>query len=259
MNTPIRFDNGAAYANYMGKWSQLVGEAFLDWLAPPRGLAWLDVGCGNGAFTELIATRCAPAAIAGIDPSSAMLEVARASASLSDTDLRQADAMALPFDDASFDIAVMPLVLFFVPDPARGVAQMVRVVRPGGTVTAYAWDMDGGGFPYDPLHGELRAMGIEVASPPSPQASRPEVMQELWRQAGLSAVEFRQFSVQRTFTDFGEYWSIVRGGPSVSATMDAMTSAQIAELQHRLRAHLPASANGRISCGARANAVRGQR
>ena len=45
----------------------------------------------------------------------------------------------------------MALVLFFVPNPAKGVAEMARVVKPGGTVAAYAWDMLGGGFPQEPI------------------------------------------------------------------------------------------------------------
>ena len=69
----IRFDDGAAYERYMGKWSQLAGETFLDWLAPKPGLRWLDVGCGNGAFTEMLVERCAPASVQGIDPSEAQL------------------------------------------------------------------------------------------------------------------------------------------------------------------------------------------
>src|SRR5215218_4461505 len=69
MTDPIRFDDGAAYERYMGKWSQLAGETFLDWLAPNSGLRWLDVGCGNGAFTEMLVERCAPASVHGIDPS----------------------------------------------------------------------------------------------------------------------------------------------------------------------------------------------
>lgn len=77
MTTEIRFDDGAAYERYMGKWSQLAGEAFLDWLAPAPGLRWLDVGCGNGAFTEMLAERCAPASVEGIDPSEAQLAYAR--------------------------------------------------------------------------------------------------------------------------------------------------------------------------------------
>ena len=56
--------------------------------------------------------------------------------------------MALPFGDDSFDAAVMALVLFFVPEPAQGVAEMARVVRPGGLVAAYLWDFGGGGFPF---------------------------------------------------------------------------------------------------------------
>ena len=65
---PIRFTNGAAYERYMGTWSQLAGETFLDWLAPEPGLRWLDVGCGNGAFTEMLVERCAPLSVQGIDP-----------------------------------------------------------------------------------------------------------------------------------------------------------------------------------------------
>jgi len=49
---PIRFDDGAAYERMMGAWSQLVGQVFLDWLSPATGQRWIDVGCGNGAFTE---------------------------------------------------------------------------------------------------------------------------------------------------------------------------------------------------------------
>jgi ubiquinone/menaquinone biosynthesis C-methylase UbiE len=63
---------------------------------------------------------------------------------------RQGDAMALPFPEDRFDAAVMALVIFFVPDPAKGVAEMVRVVGPGGMVAAYAWDTMGGGFPQEP-------------------------------------------------------------------------------------------------------------
>jgi ubiquinone/menaquinone biosynthesis C-methylase UbiE len=77
LTNQIRFDDGAAYERYMGKWSQLAGEIFLDWLAPKPGLRWLDVGCGNGAFTEMLVERCAPASVQGIDPSEGQLAFAR--------------------------------------------------------------------------------------------------------------------------------------------------------------------------------------
>jgi ubiquinone/menaquinone biosynthesis C-methylase UbiE len=65
----LRFDDGAAYEQMMGIWSRYAGTIFLDWLSPPPGLRWIDVGCGSGAFTELLVERCAPAEVQGIDPS----------------------------------------------------------------------------------------------------------------------------------------------------------------------------------------------
>ena len=128
----IRFDDGAAYERMMGVWSRLAGEVFLDWLAPRPGLRWIDVGCGNGAFTELIVERHAPAEVQGIDPSEGQLAYARTRPTTRIAQFRQGDAMALPFPSHTFDVAVMALVIFFVPDPRKGVAEMVRVAAPGG-------------------------------------------------------------------------------------------------------------------------------
>ena len=96
--------------------------------------------------------------------------------------------MALPFSEDRFDAAVMALVIFFVPDPAEGVAEMVRMVCPGGTVATYAWDIEGGGFPLEPFRTEMRAMGVTLPIAPNPGASRMEVLQDLWTGAGLDAV-----------------------------------------------------------------------
>jgi ubiquinone/menaquinone biosynthesis C-methylase UbiE len=73
---PILFNDGHAYERAMGIWSQLVGHQFLDWLDPPPGRRWLDVGCGNGAFTELLVQRRNAAEIVGIDPSEGQLAFA---------------------------------------------------------------------------------------------------------------------------------------------------------------------------------------
>ena len=254
----IRFDDGATYERYMGRWSQLASEIFLDWLAPRPGLRWLDVGCGNGAFTEMLVERCAPAAVDGIDPSEAQLIFARTRPAARSAHFHQGDAMALPFPDDSFDVAVMPLVIFFVPDPAKGVAEMARVVRPGGTVAAYGWDLLEGGFPYAALQAEMRELGVAPGVPPSPEASRIDVLQDLWKGAGLDAIETREIAVQRTFDDLEDYWATVLGGPSVSAKLAAMAPADLAILKERMRTRLPADAAGRITYGARANAVRGR-
>lgn len=254
----IRFDDGAAYERYMGVWSRLAGEAFLDWLAPESGLRWLDVGCGNGAFTEMLVEWCGPASVWGIDPSEGQLAYARTRPASRVAQFRQGDAMALSFEDDAFDVAVMPLVIFFVPEPATGVAEMARVVRPGGAVTAYAWDMVGGGFPYQGLHDEMRGLGAKVPTPPSPDASRIDVMRELWSGAGLEDVETRELVVRRTFADFDDYWTTIRGGPSVGPGLAAMGSGDVEVLKSRMRGHLTADGAGRITRSARAHAVKGR-
>ena len=242
----------------MGKWSQLAGETFLDWLALRPGLRWLDVGCGNGAFTEMLAARCAPASVHGIDPSEGQLAFARTRPVARVAQFQQGDAMALTFPDHMFDVAVMPLVIFFVPDPARGVHEMARVVSSGGTVAAYAWDMPGGGFPYAALAREIRGLGMTVPEPPSPDASRLDAMEELWADAGLAEVETREISVQRTFADFDDYWTTVFLGPSVGPRLRAMAPEVLAHLKAVMHARLPADADGRITYEARANAVKGR-
>ena len=127
----IRFDDGAGYERMMGVWSRLAGDVFLDWVAPPPGLRWVDVGCGNGAFTELLVERCAPAEVQGIDPSEGQLSFARTRHKAGVARFQQGDAMALPFADDSFDAAAMALVIFFVPDPTKGVAEMKRCREAG--------------------------------------------------------------------------------------------------------------------------------
>lgn len=258
MTDQIRFDNGRTYERYMGQWSQLVGGAFLDWLAPPPGRRWLDVGCGNGAFTEMILDRCEPESVHGIDPSEEQLAYARSRPALRDAVLRPGDAMALPFAGDSFDAAVMPLVIFFVPEPAVGVAEMVRVVAPGGTVAAYGWDMEGGGFPYEPLLVELRATGVPVPAPPNPDASGTEVLRELWTGAGLEAVETREIVVRRTFTGFDDYWETIRGAPSFGSRLATADPEELARLETRMREILPVDPDSGITCEGRANAVKGR-
>ncbi|MDQ2928905.1 MAG: methyltransferase domain-containing protein [Pseudomonadota bacterium] len=255
----IRFDDGAAYEGFMGAWSLLAGDTFLQWLAPPAGWRWADVGCGNGAFTELLVERCAPVEVQGIDPSEGQLAFARSQRAHGPVQFRQGDAMALPYADAAFDAAVMALVIFFVPDPAKGVAEMARVVRPGGSVSAYAWDMLGGGFPFAALSRELVAFGAPVLLPPSVEASRIEAMQALWKDAGLIDVETRTITVERTFADFDTFWKIAQTGPRIAPRVAAMAPADVELLKDRLRARLPPDAGGRITYSARANAVKGRK
>jgi ubiquinone/menaquinone biosynthesis C-methylase UbiE len=242
----------------MGQWSLVAGQIFLDWLAPPPGLRWIDVGCGSGAFTELLMRNCAPSETQGIDPSEAQLAFARARPNARAAAFQLGDAMSLPFPNNRFDAAVMALVIFFVPDPAKGVAEMARVVGPEGIVAAYAWDMPGGGFPFHPIQVELRAIGAIPPLPPSVDASRMDIMQELWTKAGLEAIRSRQIVANRTFADFDDFWASSTLTGSIRPTIAAMPPADVERLKAKVRARLTTDAQGRVLHTARANAVMGR-
>lgn len=258
MAEPLRFDDGAAYERMMGIWSRIVGTTFLDWLAPQPRLSWVDVGCGNGAFTELIVDRHDPREVQGVDPSEAQLAFARTRPAGRVAQFQQGDAMALPFPDKLFDVATMALVLFFVPEPAKGVAEMARVVKPGGTVAAYAWDMLGGGFPQEPIFAELRAMGHEVKGPPHPEASQISTMQELWKGAGLTDIDTRVIKVERSYASFDEFWGTLKGSPSLNASTGKMAPERVEELKERVRKRVGATGGGTLTLQAWANAVKGR-
>jgi len=255
----IRFEDGAAYERMMGAWSRIIGGIFLHWLSPSPGLRWIDIGCGSGAFSELLVERCAPGEVQGVDPSEGQLAFARTRPAARLAQFRRGDAMALPFPNGSFDAAVMALVIFFVPEPAKGVAEMVRIVAPGGMVATYAWDIEGGGRPTEPIDAEMRAMGLTLPMPPSFKASRMENLRELWKGAGLAAIETREITVWRTFADFDDFWATTVTSASVAPVVARMAAGDVARLKERVRERLPADAAGRITYGARANAIKGRK
>ena len=164
----------------MGVWSQLLGEQFIKWLNPPSGQSWIDIGCGTGAFTSQIAELCSPKQLLGIDPAEAQIEFARKRGLQQSAIFQTGDAMTLPCNAASLDIAVMALVLFFVPNPVLGLAEMKRVVKPGGIVGSYVWDVFGGGLPVQMFHKEFLKRGIQYPLPLSAEVSKMERLEELW-------------------------------------------------------------------------------
>jgi SAM-dependent methyltransferase len=255
---PLKFTDGSAYERFMGIWSRLAGDVFLDWLSPLPDLRWLDVGCGNGAFSEAIVSHCKPRSIRGIDPSPEQIEFALKRHNASISHFETGDAMNLPYENDTFDVASMALVLFFVPQPSQGVAEMRRVVVKGGIVTAYTWDIFGGGFPPHDLHDEMRALGYTPQLPPSADASRMEVMKDLWRDGGLEDIKIHEIVVNRTFNDIDDYWNLNCLSPSVSASLETMKVKDIDKLKQRLVVRLSPNNSGSITISARANAIKGR-
>jgi ubiquinone/menaquinone biosynthesis C-methylase UbiE len=193
----------------------------------------------------MVMQHCKPLEMQGIDPSEAQITFARTRSG--NALFRVGDAMALPFDAGQFDAAVMALVLFFVPEPTKGVAEMTRVVTPGGTVAAYVWDVFGGGSPTAAVQTELLEFGISPMYPPRADASRMETLRKLWIDAGLNAVETRDITVNRSFPDFQAFWASVTAMPSVGPIVDAMAAPDIEKLTARMRERLPADGSGQVT------------
>lgn len=254
----IRFDDGAAYERGMGVWSRLTGQDFLEWIDPPAGLRWIDIGCGNGAFTELLMQRCAPSRVDGIDPSPAQIAYARTRPGTSGATFQEGNAMALPFGDAAFDAASMALVIFFVPEPAKGVAEMARVVRSGGLVSAYAWNFATGGFPYGLIQEALRAHGITPPLPPNAAVAQEDALRALWHDAGLQQVVTTTITVQRTFESLDEYWTASAASSALKSILNEIPPEALAPIRETVRAGLKQEADGRVTHIAWAAAVAGR-
>lgn len=252
------FFDGKVYERMMGRWSKRVGAQFLQWLDAPKNLRWVEVGCGNGAFTEELIARCAPLEVSALDPSPGQLDFARARPGAKMAQFQIADAQALPFPDRSFDAAAMALVITFIPDPAKAVAEMARVVRPGGMIATYMWDTLNGGVPLAPIQGALESMG-KTYSRVNSAASKREVMQALWQAAGLQTVETIVIRIAVNFSSFDDFCesSLVPIGPA-GQVISKMSSDEKVQLKARLRERLPIAADGSISYEAFANAVKGR-
>jgi SAM-dependent methyltransferase len=252
---------GEGYERYVGRWSRLVAPEFLRELGIPGGRSWLDVGCGTGALTQAILDAASPARVVSLDPSEGFVAHARAHVSDERTHFRTGDAQALPVGDAEFDATVSGLVLNFIPDQAKAVAEMRRVTRPGGAVAAYVWDY--GGEMQLMRHFWDTAVALKPAARELDEGIRfPVCRQEpliaLFSAAGLRDVAVKAIDVPTVFKDFDDYWSPFLGGqgPAPGYCMSLSEPDRVA-LRDRIRAGLPLAADGSISLIARAWAVRG--
>ncbi len=255
--TATKFNDGIAYEAWMGRWSKKVGEKFLEWLAPAEKLSWLDVGCGNGAFTETVQAKCAPSDILGVDPSQEQLDVANSRVTSKKIEYRIGSAQSLPFTDNTFDIAVMALAINLPPDPAEAAAEMVRVTRSGGSVATYMWDIPNGGITMEPLRSALSQMNIDT--PIFGEAiTTPENMTALWKNAGLNDVNLTRIEIDLSFKSFNEFWhSNTAMQNTVVRAMESLSETEIQVLKDNLKSSLPTGSSGNICYGAVANAVKG--
>lgn len=254
------FDDGAAYERYMGRWSRLAGATFLDWLKLPSGLSWLDVGCGNGAFSDLLITRCSPSTLHAVDPSEPQIAFAKTRDALKGADIRVGDAQSLPFDDQSFDVAAMALVIHFVPDPPKAISEMARVVRPRGWVASYIWDIPAGGLPSNPIIKALSSLGLGERGPNKPgRLFSQDEFQAAWEQAGLTEVETCRIDIETTYTDIDDFWeSNTLLANETKKLLSDLSDTDRDRVKAYLSETLPRNSDGQVSYNAFANAVKGR-
>ncbi len=251
------FDDADAYERYMGRWSSAIGEKFLAWLVPPEDARWLDIGCGTGAFSKLIAQHCAPQSLSGIDPSPQ--QIAFAQARLPQADLRVADSMALPFGDGEFDVVASALVLHFIPDRSRAFAEMKRVARPSGIVAAYTWERSATEdfAPYARMLHGFAAIGVEATRSPTVPEAQLDGMRASAEAAGLSDIETTQIEAAQSFRSFDEYWEVqtltVSPLGKAAAKLD---DTQRSRLRETMRVLVPIASDGTITYSARAVAFK---
>ncbi|MFG3152271.1 class I SAM-dependent methyltransferase [Streptomyces sp. NPDC048219] len=256
--------DGEAYEPYIGRWSRRVADAFVRGLDVPTGARWWDVGCGTGAVTRTVLETAAPEQVVGIDPSDSYLRYARRNITDPRAAFARADAMRLPVRDGAASVAVSGLVLNFVPDPGRAVAEMLRAVRPGGTVGVYVWDHVQGGMEIIRRFWDA-AVALEDDAAPLSEAVRfplcaPEPLRGVLRDAGLTDVRVEAIPVPARFADFADYWGPFEGGQGPAPSyLASLPSTRRDRLRDYLQSTLPEAADGSITLTARAWSARGRR
>ncbi len=237
------FADGAAYENYIGRWSKPISHLFVDWLAQPSGLRWVDIGCGTGALSATVLDRADPSMVTGIEPSEGFLSYARSTITDDRAGFRLGDAQGLPLEDSVADVSVSGLVLNFVPDKDRALQEMRRIIKPGGTIAVYVWDYAGEmqliRYFWDAV-GELFPEAADNDEGKQFPICNPDALADLFRASGLQSVETRALDAPTVFADFDDYWSpfLKDQGPA-GAQCVSLSGDDRERLRNHLEAALP--------------------
>jgi ubiquinone/menaquinone biosynthesis C-methylase UbiE len=229
MTSSFTVHDAAGYEQLMGRWSQRLAPLFIGFAGLAEGEKVLDVGCGTGSLTFEVARANLAAEIAAIDYSPVFVEAAIRRNTDPRIKIRQADACALPFEDGAFDRALALLVLHFVPEAGKAVAEMRRVVRPGGVVAAAVWDHLGGMPGMRMMIDTVAALsegGRQLRNRYCFQPMmQPGEMKRTFVEQGLVDVTETELMIRMDYQSFDDYWAPIAAGEGplgkYMATLDA--------------------------------------
>lgn len=216
MTSSFNVQKASGYERLMGRWSRRLAPQFIEFSGLEAGERVLDVGCGTGSLTFELPKAANVAEIKAIDFSPVFVEEAKRRNNDPRISIEQGDACALAFADGRFDRALALLVLHFVPEAAKAVAEMRRVVRRQGVVAAAVWDHLGGvpGMrmvldtmaPLDDAAARLRA---HYCFQPM---MRPGEMRQTFIAQGLTDVEETSLLIRMDYDSFDDFWEPFAGG-----------------------------------------------
>jgi SAM-dependent methyltransferase len=231
---------GAAYGRFMGRYSEPLAARFADWVGVRSGDHVLDVGCGPGALTAVLAERLGTDAVVAVDPSPSFRQAVQDR--LPALDVRAASAEQLPFTDGAFDHALAQLVVHFMADPVVGLAEMRRVTRPGGTVATCVWDIAGDRGPVSVIWRAALELDPQAAGEANLPGVRERDLVDLSRAAGLVDVEQAELAVTVRHPSFEEWWEpYTLGAGPAGAYVAGLGEPGRARLRERCRELLPAA------------------
>jgi ubiquinone/menaquinone biosynthesis C-methylase UbiE len=251
----VRFNAPAdAYDRFMGRYVPTLAVALADAAGVAEGMRVLDVGCGPGGLTAELAARVGPEAVAAIDPAPQFADDCRARHP--GADVRVGKAEELPWPDAEFDATLASLVIAFMEDADRGVREMARVTRPGGTVATCMWDIAGGGMTMLRLFwSAVRQLDPEAGGERSRPGTAEGDIAERFERAGLSDVTAGTLTASADYTGFDDFWDpfTLAVGPAGEYLLPR-SDAERERIRDLLREQVP---NGPFTLEARAWYARG--
>ena len=256
------FAASAGYERFMGRWSRLLAPHFIAFAGVRNGDRVLDVGTGTGSVAAAVEASMPASQIVGVDPSKGFIAYAQKNAKSARVRYEVGDAQALNYKDASFDNTLALLVMNFIPDHGKAIAEMRRVTRSQGVVSACVWDYDQGMQMLRFFWDEAIALdpAIEPKDERHMKLSRQGQLGDLWKKAGLINVREEPLVIDQTYSSFDDYWeSFTQGAGPGGAYVVSLPEDRRRQLEARMRKRLLGDrADGSFTLKARAWCVRGE-